>query len=330
MIAVFALIFTACLKDNFNSDQDIHPDVPFFKTSDDYKNSRSRIFSFSLQELKEYEDSRGYKSFGRTCDELYKSINPEDFKDLAQLTEFVEEHKDYLQLSQGSDGYLTLEVVDYKNPYRYFVNEERLFQISTEVYKVIGDYYLITDEKNIDVLRSINLGNIEQFVDDTQIRTFKYRNTDNNLRLKDDTYNCGTTDQDDDQTDDRERIAINLSIHMDDIIYASTCVYSHYLVKAYRRTIFWFAVDRDLYAHIDVTNDWYTNAWFRTSGTYTKNFDSIDESKLEEDIGFHWLSTKPNTYFPHYYHWGGYYFDAKQDECSYTVNLSCNEGLVDH
>lgn len=326
LLVLFLTIFFACQKEDALIESQENPEsIAVFKSGDAYINFRNTVFSYSYEELVAYEESMGYKSFGRSCEELYYSIDPQEFQNVDQVKEFVEKHKEYLQLIQGSDGDLTLEVVDYKNPYRYFINNEKLFQIDNVVYKVIGDFILSTGIDNITKLKTINLENISSFEEDIEVSFLNYKQPELPNKLKDDTYNCGTNPGTGTVTNGGERTKIELDIYMDDVIWAGTCLYSHYLVRPYNRFLgIWYWCNRDLEADINVAEDYYINAWTRIMDSYSKDFDEVDEQKLEGDVGHSYVSTP--GFCPHYYHFGGYEFTGQSDETD-AVTISCNSGL---
>lgn len=318
-------VFMACQKeDSLIKNQDKSVTIPFFKNAHEYSVMRNKVFSFSHKELKAYELSNGYESFGRACEDLYYSIDPKDFKSVDQIKQYVEKHKEYLQLIEGSDGELTLEVVDHNNPYRYFINTDRLFQIDTVVYKVVGDYIMSAPISSISKLKSINLGNISSIKSDTEVHLMNYKIAEPSDRLKDATYNCGTNPGDGQVTNGSERVITTLGIYMDDVVWAGTCLYSHYIVRGYHKVIFWFRYDRDLSTDIDIAEDYYINAWNRIQGSFVKNFDSIQESAIEGDLGYSWVCTP--GYCPHNFHFGGYVFKA-QSEYTDEVTISCHPEL---
>ena len=64
------------------------------------------------------------------CEELYFRINPEEFKSVEQVKDFLASNSEYLQLIEDEDGELTLETLLFKNPNRYFINKDKMFQIN--------------------------------------------------------------------------------------------------------------------------------------------------------------------------------------------------------
>ena len=58
----------------------------------------------NLEELNAYEDSKGYKSFGRKSEQLYAGTDFEKFKSIDEIKAFVESNSEYLKIVEDGFG----------------------------------------------------------------------------------------------------------------------------------------------------------------------------------------------------------------------------------
>lgn len=161
-LLIALIIINGCTKEKDTIIGDSNDgQIASFKSTEEYNDYRKVVFSLSFAELRVYEESKGYKSFGRACDELYLSIDPNKFKNTDEVIKFVEEHSKYLQLISQPGGEFILETVNYDDPYRYFYNEEGIYQIGSNVIKKLQGYLVSTDRNNLNNLKTIDNNNIE-------------------------------------------------------------------------------------------------------------------------------------------------------------------------
>jgi hypothetical protein len=320
-IICLGLSFFSCSKSDITQkmDSDQTLKVPSYKTVESLIDLRKTIFSLTHEERMAYEDSHGYKSFGRICDELYFSILPSKFNSIEEAKTFVADHSEYLQLIVGEDGSLTLETVDYNNPYRYFMDINKMFRIGNSMYKVFDANIASTTVEDAEKLKSLTSENLSS-LNDEKITVFNYKFSNRDNQLKDVALNCGTH-LDNSVDNDRNRTHYELDIYEMD--QSGTMVYSHYLVRPYYKTLgIWYWCQRTISADIKVANDYYvTPTWGRITETYYNSGELA--YSLSGDLGVYWISA-PNS-VPHIFHFGGYYILADTPSTP-SISDQCNAG----
>lgn len=162
--AITALIFHSCSKDDILAYNETNSsDILCFKDYNEYMETLDIIFTFNIEERKNWEESKGFKSFGTVCDEIYDSKSPEDFRSVDEIKEFVSKNDSYLRLIDDENGELTLETVLSNHQDRYFINKEKIYKINNTVYKVFANITVLTKEENINKLRKIDEKNLLSF-----------------------------------------------------------------------------------------------------------------------------------------------------------------------
>ncbi|MEA1878224.1 MAG: hypothetical protein U9N86_15375 [Bacteroidota bacterium] len=317
IIISIAISLSSCSKHELSTDSiSDHSTVPIFKSGISLMDYSKAIFSLSYEERIAWEDSHGYRSFGSICEELYLSIDPADFKSIQEVKQFVSKHSKYLQLIEDEDGRLTLEVVDYKNPYRYMMNKDKMFQIDNSAYKISGDYILSTDVGNIEKLRTQDAQNLD-FSNKDGIKVWKYNNNLENNRLKDATYNYGTSlDPPAKETNGNYRTKVELDEYMWDNY--GTMIYTHYLVRAYKYVWpVWYWNTRDLTVEVKVAEDYYISPTWDRFIMEDAHTDSKTGNNLSTNVGEYIVSAPGSV--PHIHHWGGYFIKATSDKTDDVV-----------
>jgi len=110
--------------------------IPVFATQEEFDTELNKVKSMALEELKTYEDKKGYKSFGRISDEFYARIDPTQFKSQEDVMAFVKANSKYIQLYKASDGELYCETQEFQDGKRYLMNEQKMYIIGKKLYKV--------------------------------------------------------------------------------------------------------------------------------------------------------------------------------------------------
>jgi len=227
----------------------LNNDLLKFDSFDEYQKTVSEVVSMKLDTLIAYENQRGYKSFGRTCDEFYKSINMDDFKSLEEIKSFVKANSNYLQLIEDENGELELETKLYKSPNRYLLNNYRMFQIGDTVFKEFESGIIMTRFENISDLK--NAGNqINSLVqDDRFIYVPNNLNTTNNLKSTN--SSCGT-EYSETSTNDKNRLKVELKIEK-----SLGKLKNHYIQRPYKKTLgVWFWCSRTMAADVICEYSW--------------------------------------------------------------------------
>jgi hypothetical protein len=145
-IVIFAVaIATVSCTKNENLLEEVIPEMAIqsFASDSEMDVALYEVLSLSQEERIAKDVARGFKSFGTIAQKLYETIDPDQFKNLEEIKAFVEKHGKYLQLLPEGNGEYTLEVVAYRNPYRYLANENGEIKIGGSICK-------ITEESVID------------------------------------------------------------------------------------------------------------------------------------------------------------------------------------
>ncbi|MBN2521589.1 MAG: hypothetical protein JXB17_13840 [Bacteroidales bacterium] len=337
LIGIFALlaivltfVINSCSKDDTHEFNDgaVKSEILRFESIEEYNNTMNKVLLFNYDQLKAWEKSKGFKSFGRTCDELYSNINPENFKSVEEVKTFVASNNEYLQLIEDVGGELTLETILYKSPNRYFINKDKMFQINETVYKIFDKGIASTKIDKINKLRTIDENSLLSYNNDPDIRLMNVNGGSSSTRLKDAAYNCGTND-DDYESSGNDRTHMWIECYEMDIwdepnqIIAGTTVSTYFLIRPYKRILgIWYWCKRTISADIKTRLDYYVfGNWYNDLCTYHEN--GKKDSKLEGLITF-WASTF--YWVDTYVHFGGY--DCWADTpSSPLVNLECNKSL---
>ena len=102
IIAIIASTLCSCTKDKpeprLTNDCNVKKDILVFDTFEEYNTTIYKTISMSSSELKDLEESLGFKSFGRKCEEIYFSINFDTLKSYGELVNIVNENSKYLRL----------------------------------------------------------------------------------------------------------------------------------------------------------------------------------------------------------------------------------------
>lgn len=154
LISLIIVIFSSCTKEQTEPTIDIpvNNEMLVFNSMEDYNAVINKTISLNHDELKVYEESLGFKSFGRKCEEIYYSINPDQFNSFEEIKEYVEKHSEYLVLLKDENDEYTVEYSLYNNPTRYIVNENKMYQLGENVFKVFEKDYAYTNIANIEEL----------------------------------------------------------------------------------------------------------------------------------------------------------------------------------
>lgn len=299
-----------------------------FKNIDEYKATVQKLSSLSVEELITYEKNNGYKSFGKKSERIYKNIDIENISSVDELKAYVEKNKDYLRLSKNEDGEYVYETVLDGNPFRYIINEDRLFIIGNSVYKVFEDGVVSTDIENIDKLqaaKSLSVSNMS--IDcDLSITPLTVKNICNGS--KDSEYNCGTSATAR-ATDDRDRTKIEISIGFldvegNEVDPPMTIFENRIFIRPYKRTLgIWYWCSRTISCDLKIAVDYETsNGWKR--GFYFKSENGNYDSKLEYVIEGGIVSI--GTFARYNMHYAGYDCWADTPSTDRAV-LQCNTNL---
>ncbi len=170
IVVVMAMFMTvACEKEDRLLQTTTVNNIKTFSSEEEYVAEVNKVANMTYEELCEYEYSKGFYSLGRKCDEIYSQANPENFKSKEEFFQFVENNSEYIELVTVSNKELTLEIKSGFNSNRYLVGEDGLFRISNNLYKVIDNFTIITNNNNIEKIKRINALNYQDYFEDSTI-----------------------------------------------------------------------------------------------------------------------------------------------------------------
>lgn len=297
---------------------------------EEYQTALSEFTSLTLDKRVAWEDAKGFKSFGRVCDEIYKNANPENFTHIEEFNVLVAKNSNYLYLEKLPNGELSLETVLSRSRDRYFLNKDKLFQIGTNVYKVLENDVVSTKIENIDNLKSINENNLISIRDDSNFSISGNNSSELNNPgkvLKDTQYNCGTAHDDYESSgNDRTELWINCGR---DFSNGTVTAWAWYSVRAKKRGSFflpWVLVKRHISVDLKTRVDYQV---FNTTLTWrTANIPAHENDVFVDILEKTIYATAVNGIGNGYsYHFGGY--DCWGDTpSSPTVNLECNISIL--
>lgn len=243
------LFIGSCTKDEvLNNTKSKESDkILRFKDLNEYNEVQRSVLSMNSQSLKAYEESKGYISFGRMCDELYNNIDPLGFKSTEEVKEFVTKNSKYLQFVEDEKGELELETKFYNRIDRYFFNNEKIFQIGDTVFKVLEEGTVKASFEDLNIFKQVG-DNLDCYKKDNR---FVYiPNTKSfTANYKSDwaPYYCGTSVEFR-STNDNNR----LKVEIESTVNGSSTL-CHFIQRPYKKTLgVWFWCSRTMSADINI------------------------------------------------------------------------------
>ncbi len=147
---------TSCSKtsDELASVASIKQDILTFKTTEEFNTTVQKVNSMKIEERSAWEKSQGFKSFGTICDEFYATIEPQNFKTIEQVNDFVFANSDKIQIYKNAAGDPYCEVQEFDNSARYLMNKDKMYIVGLTVVKQFAEGTVSTDIANIEVLKN--------------------------------------------------------------------------------------------------------------------------------------------------------------------------------
>jgi len=137
---ILGILISSCEKEESSVTALPQPstEVLSFDSKTSMRAQLEQTIKSNLQELRELEQSRGFRSFGRVADEAYERALDTNFGSKEEVEAYVAENSQYLQLIEDANGELMLERVMFNSPFRYLVNAEKIFTIKDNAFKVFN------------------------------------------------------------------------------------------------------------------------------------------------------------------------------------------------
>ncbi len=227
-----------------------------FESGEALNSTMNSVINKSAREFLEWESRMGFESFFTKSERIYDNVAAKEYNSIEGIKDEVEKYSRYIQLLGSENGEYTVECQLYNNPFKYIVNDDRLFILNKVAYKVLDAEIVIADIVNIDALKEIHEGNIHDFTDS---QDFKIINA-NRETLKS-THTVGGYDDDVAYRDDNKR-KVEVYHLVEDFLVIDDYngVYLTYVryynqATAYKKIIGWWKYNTIFCAELDV--DWY-------------------------------------------------------------------------
>ncbi len=249
-----------------------------------------------MEELKKYEEARGYKSLSRASDEFYLSIDFEKFKSQKEILSLVQQNQEYFTLIEDENGEIEIESKLYDKPQRYFLNKDHIFGIGDSLIKVLDNDMVVSNISNLDLLNQINDDNIQGFKQYSEDLIFLSDYVDRDKKLK--SGNCGKSHT---ARATRKRNRTKLKLELGTLDHDTgypdyipfTLANERVLIRPYKKTFgVWYWCSRTLMCEIkytlDVKNQYgsWEGFYLRETGKHTSVIDiSVRSGMLS--YGFH-------------------------------------------
>jgi len=328
---IVIIAMSACKKDQSNpqeSKNDPSTKILAFKNMEEYQQTLKEVSSLSSDERVAWEDAKGFKSFGRVCDEIYSKIKPEEFRNSDEIKTFVSKNSDYIQLVKGDDGEFSVESKLYSNSFRYLVNCDKLFQIGTDSYKVFESAIVSCKNEQIEQLKVINETNISSYERNPNFAITHLGKVNTFKSTDDESYDCGEFAENT-KTNGKDRTIIEISVQQIDYP-AATQLYCTYLVKPQKKSIFWFNCTRTISANIKVRIDHFNWGGVNYGTWNNEPFTFIEPGKLTNNLSGEFINILDSSNggpVPHNAHFGGYNGWGSTPSAGPAV-VQCNTFLV--
>lgn len=105
------------------------------------------------EERSTWEQSKDFKSLGTICDEFYKTIEPQNFKNIEEVNDFVAKNSDKIQIYTNTEGDKYCEVQEFNNSARYLMNKDKMYIVGVTVVRKFDEAIVSTNIANIDFLK---------------------------------------------------------------------------------------------------------------------------------------------------------------------------------
>ncbi len=258
-----------------------------------------------LEELIAYEDAKGYKSFGRVCDEFYITIVPENFKSMEDILRFAEENSKYLQIEIDEDGETSIMPTNFHSTEKFIMNENKMYQIGNTVYRVFDNGVVSTSLENSQNLTDIKEENLLSYQTDGR---YLYTFNAAAINCKSGLAACGNAATDF-HANGNERVVIKIwatSTRTTDPLGNPFNSYLalQYTAYAQKRTLgAWFNVGRTINATFDATVEW-GGRQKRFVLTFNNHSGTISSTETDWGFGFGPMNGIPiDSYFVRYNCW---------------------------
>ncbi len=331
-IITMSFLTTACQKvDNSLADNDkYNKSILKFRSFGEFKTIYEEHRNLQNNELNSaLKSAFNFSSFSEEADEFYESINIEAFANKEEAEAFIHLNPKYLHIHYDTDNAMHVEPLLADNPFRIYINEDRLFQIGDTVMRVFEDAVLGTKASNINMFLGVTEHDIYQLIHHSDVFTFYSHNTE--LNMKDGAHYCGVAAGANNIVDN-EKIELGLwvaYVHLGgNGLFPATNQWTYFSAKPYKKWAgIWWNVKRTIKCNIKVATAYYIYNnyinWVRIAGSFNSN--GTLTNNLNSILTEQWIS---NGYWAlPIAHMDGINAWAKQTNTG-NATISCNSQLV--
>ena len=144
--------------------------IPNYSTYEEVNEIINKVSTFdTLKELLDYEEAQGRKSIGAISDKLCEETDWEQFSSKEDIIEFYSENSNLLDTIVDKDEISILPKFD-NTRMRYVANENGLFTIGNNAYKLFKDCVISTHKNNLNKLIYLDESNLNNL--DTTIFSY--------------------------------------------------------------------------------------------------------------------------------------------------------------
>jgi len=324
-------------------------DIFKFDNYEQYKNEVDHLRQLPEDEKQGYLESKGFQnSFGVNAMNIYLSLDIESVNSIDEIQDYVKKHSKYLTLQPDENsGEYVLETKLKNKPESYFINDDKVFQIGENYYKVFEDKTISTNKNNLAKLLKVTSSEEFNEINDSEIFISKIsvpQSFDNGvIQGRDGTYNCGNgrlTDRAPNKNEKRDRTYIRIDLVAErpyqDVAWL---IGSEWLIRPYKKTLgVWYYASRtitgSLKARVDYISDG-DNFPFVPEGDWVR--EPLSDCNISpgnqysysngKTIGY-WLSpSNPYNAAPTF-HFAGIDFWGDTPSVGENAEIKCNTGIV--
>lgn len=244
LLFVFSFSFFSCKKENVLNDlTNSESSLLKFDDVEEFQNEMTKIIAFSPEARVAYEKANNFESFGRKCDEIYATIDPESFTSIEEVKAFVAKNSDYLQLIEEEEGDFTLETKMFNKSIKYLINNDYMLQIGDTVLKIFESGMAIAHISKKNELQKMSVAEFENEIVNPNYSSIKKNRAKGELFAKDYTSRI-------ESGSDRLYLGVECS---DWTLLGLLDHKIEYMLRPYRKTLgVWFQCSRTIEGNIDV------------------------------------------------------------------------------
>ncbi|MCL2597740.1 MAG: hypothetical protein FWD66_08840 [Paludibacter sp.] len=126
-----------------------------FSSFEEFEDVMKQASELTDVERQKWEESIGFQSFGRKCDEFYSHIDFDKFNSDKEISAFIETHADILSLEMDGDSAAAISVHYIELPERCIMNADRMYIIEGTVYKHFPDNIEVAAEATAENVKTL-------------------------------------------------------------------------------------------------------------------------------------------------------------------------------